>query len=318
MKIALLSKADVVIDSYLEALSPYSVSVCRNREELIKEIPDADILVAQNTGFQYNTIDAEVLGLGKNLKLIQHFGVAWDITDADEARRLNIPVATISAQNSNAVAEQTFYLVIGIAKKTRIAQKAIEEGSLGKILTTELSGKTICIVGLGKIGKILIRMAKAFCMNVIGVKRTPDFESVQKEGLDSVYTSQDLHKALPVSDFVVLAIPLNQETFDYIAAEEFKVMKKGSYLINVSRGPNVNKQALIQALADNKIAGYAADVFWEEPADPKDPLLSDERTLFSPHLGAYTYETVNQCTRAGRENIDRLLKGEPLLNVANM
>jgi phosphoglycerate dehydrogenase-like enzyme len=318
MKIAFLSKTDVTIDAVKETFVPYTVIVCRDRKELLKEIPQIDVLVAQNVGFQFHTIDADVLSLGKNLRLIQHFGVAWDATDAKEAGRLNIPVATIAAQNSNGVAEQTFHLVLSLAKKAREAYRATQTGEMGNILTTELSGKSICIVGLGKIGKILVRMAKAFNMHVIGVKKTPDFDAVLQAGVDSAHTSNDLHQLLPLADFVVLAIPLNKDTFDLINHAEFKVMKAGAGLINISRGPNVNKEALMQALADGKICGFASDVFWQEPADPDDPLLKDDRVIYTPHLGGYSDFAVYQSAEAVKDNIDRLAKGEPVLNVVNL
>ncbi len=95
-------------------------------------------------------------------------------------------------------------------------------------------------------------------------------------------------------------------------------MKKGAGLVNISRGQHVNKEALMQALADGKISGFASDVFWQEPADPEDPLLKDNRVIYTPHLGAYSDHTVYHSAKAVRDNIDRLVKGEPLLNIVTI
>lgn len=123
--------------------------------------------------------------------------------------------------------------------------------------------------------------------------------------------------ALAISDFIILAIPLNDETFNLINEAQFRAMKRTAVLVNVSRGHNVNREALDRALAENRIEGFGADVYWTEPADPDDPLLRDPRVFITPHIGAESAEAIDRMSLAVRENIDRYVKGGPLQNVVN-
>jgi phosphoglycerate dehydrogenase-like enzyme len=189
---------------------------------------------------------------------------------------------------------------------------------MGRVLCTELAGKTLCLVGVGKIGKALARMAKGFGMKVIGVRKRTGAGDVSSSGIESIYTVDRLNDALAVSDFVILAIPLNDETFNLIGDAQFRAMKPTAALVNVSRGPNVDRNALDNALAEHRIASFGADVYWKEPADPADPLLQDPRVFITPHIGAESGEAIDRMSMAARENIDRFVKGEPLRNVVNM
>jgi phosphoglycerate dehydrogenase-like enzyme len=215
------------------------------------------------------------------------------------------------------VAETAFHIMMCLAKKVHETQRSIREAALGKVLCVEMESKTLCLVGVGKIGQALAKMAKGFGMKVIGVRKRAIADDVAASGIEKVYPIARLNEALAVSDFVILAIPLNPETFDLIGEAQFRAMKPGAMLVNVSRGPNVNRDALLKALAENRIAGFGADVYWKEPADPADPLLRDPRVFITPHIGAESAEAINRMSMAVRANIDRFVKGEPLQNVVN-
>lgn len=318
MNIAVLCSAPISIDSLRNALQPYlPLTICQNRDQLARALPSADILVAQNKGFHFHIVDAELLATAKRLKLIQHHGVSYDATDAKAAAALGIPVAVTSGQNHASVAETAFHIMMCLAKKVHETQRSVRDGVMGKVLCVELAGKTLCLVGVGKIGKALAAMAKGFGMRVIGVRKRATTDDVAGSGIEKTCTIDQLGQALSISDFVILAIPLNPETFDLIGEAQFRAMKPGAMLVNVSRGPNVNREALLKALAENRIAGFGADVYWKEPADPADPLLQDPRVFITPHIGAESSEAINRMSMAVRANIDRFVKGEPLQNVVN-
>lgn len=318
MKIAILSSAPVSIASLRDALKEYPpLTVCQTREALLDALPAAEVLVAQNKGFPYHIIDASALKRAQRLRLIQHHGVSYDASDAAAAAQLGIPVAVTTGGNHVSVAEIAFHIMISLAKKAREAQASVEAGVMGRVLCTELAGKTLCVVGVGRIGKALARMAHGFDMNMIGVRRSAQTDDVLQAGFSRVCTIERLHEALAISDFVVLAVPLNDQTFDLIGTPEFEAMRTSAMLINVSRGPNVNREALAGALAKNRIGGFGADVYWTEPADPQDPLLRDPRVFITPHIGAESIEAITRMSMAAKDNIDRLRDGKPLLNVVN-
>jgi D-3-phosphoglycerate dehydrogenase len=316
MNIAILCSAPISIDSLRDALHPYApLTVCRNRDELARALPEAEILVAQNKGFHFHIIDDGLLATAKRLRLIQHHGVSHDATDARAAAARDITVAVTSGQNHASVAETAFHILMCVAKKVHETQRSVREGVMGRVLCTELAGKTLCLVGVGKIGQRLAAMGAGFGMKVIGVRKRAGGDA--PAGFERIFGVARLKDALALSDFVVLAIPLTEDTFDFIGAAEFQAMKPGAVLVNVSRGPNVNRDALLAALAENRIAGFGADVYWKEPADPNDPLLQDERVFITPHIGAESSEAITRMSLAVRANIDRLVKGEPLENVVN-
>jgi phosphoglycerate dehydrogenase-like enzyme len=318
MNISILSSAPISIDSLENALAPYRpLAVCRDREALAQALPSTDILVAQNKGFPYHIIDGPLLATAKRLKLIQHHGVSHDATDAAAAAKLGITVAVTSGQNHTSVAETAFHILMCLAKKVHETQRSVSEGVMGRVMCVEMAEKTLCLVGVGKIGKALAAMAKGLRMRVIGVRRRAVADDAAAAGIEKVYPVQRLNEALAESDFVILAIPLDKDTFDLIGEAQFRAMKPGAMLVNVSRGPNVNREALLAALAQNRIGGFGADVYWKEPADPADPLLKDPRVFITPHVGAESAEAINRMSMAVRENIDRLVKGEPLTNVVN-
>jgi phosphoglycerate dehydrogenase-like enzyme len=317
MKIAFLSKTEINIRHLTEGLAPHDVVPCRSRDELLGAMPGVEVLVVQNQGFPHHTVDADCLRAGAALRLVQHHGVACDATDVGAATRLGIPVAAIPGQNSRSVAEHGFFLLLALARRARAAQRLIAEGRMGELDCTELAGKTLCLVGLGTIGKMLAAMARGFSMRVIGVRRNPGAEDARAAGVDEVHGTGRLREVLAQADFTVLVLPLNRETAGIIGAAEFAAMKRGAMLVNLSRGAHVDRGALEAALARDGIAGYATDAYWTEPADPADPLLGDERVIATPHMGGKSIESILRCVGAVRENVERVARGETPVNVVN-
>jgi phosphoglycerate dehydrogenase-like enzyme len=317
MRIAFLSKTEINIALLKQGLSAHEVTPCRSRDELLRELPRAEVLVVQNQGFPHGTVDAECLRAARRLRLIQHHGVGCDATDVEEAHRLGIPVATLPGQNSRSVAEHAFFLLLALARRIREAQKLVQSGYMGELQCTELAGKTLCVVGVGTIGRMLIGMGRGFSMRVIGVRRNPTPDDVRATGADAIYPSDRLTEALSEADCVILALPLTRETLDLMAEEQFGAMKPGALLVNVSRGPHVKRAALEMAVAQERLGGFAADVFWTEPPDPHDPLLLDDRVIYTPHMGGKSNEAMQRTVHAIRENIERLARGETVLHLVS-
>lgn len=317
MKIAFLSKTEINIRYVTAGLAPHDVTPCRSRFELLRAIPDMDILVLHNQGFAHGTVDEECLRVAKRLRLIQHHGVATDATDTRAAAVLGIPVAIIPGKNSASVAEHAFFLLMALARRMRQAQSLTSMGRMGEVQCVELQGKTLCVVGMGPIGKSLARMAAGFSMRVVVVRKNPMSKDTHGLGIDYVFGTSQLRDALAAADFVVLALPLIDETFNLIGQAEFAAMKPSTMLINVSRGAHVSRAALEEALRDDRIGGFATDVYWTEPADPADVLLQDPRVIYTPHMGGKSYEAIMRSVHSVRANIDRLVRGEALHNVVN-
>jgi len=317
MKIGFLSKTEINIQRLSDALAPRQITVCRSKEELHGEIGGFDALIVQNQGFKRGTIDADILARATQLRMIQHHGVATDITDIEAAAARGIPVATVPSQNSRSVAEHGMHLMLALARRAPLVRRLVAEGSMGEVECSELEGKTLCVVGLGTIGKMIAVAANGFGMNVVGVSK-----NIAKGppilGVVQAFAAVDLHVALALADFSILVLPLNDETENIIDAEAFAAMKQGAFLINMSRGGHVDRTACEAALDSGQLAGYAADAMWQEPVDPNDPMLTDERVVLTPHIGGKSAEAIKRITTTVRANILRFELGEPLENVVNM
>lgn len=173
-----------------------------------------------------------------------------------------------------------------------------------------LRGERVCVIGLGTLGQGVVRRAEAFGMEVVGVKRTP----TPVDGVDRVYTPEEIVRAIEGSTYVVLCVPLTESTRELIGPDELAAMSNESYLVNVSRGPVVDERALIDALEAGEIAGAALDVFEAEPLPEESPLWGMEEVVITPHVAAAHDAYVDRVARIVRENLRRQESGEPLAN----
>jgi D-2-hydroxyacid dehydrogenase (NADP+) len=174
----------------------------------------------------------------------------------------------------------------------------------------ELTGKTLLIIGLGRIGGRLAQLAKAFEMNVIGFRRDP---SAGRGAADAVHTLAELPKFLPTADFVVLTCPLVPETKGVIDAKALGLMQRSAFLVNVGRGGCVVEPALIEALAAGRIAGAALDCTDPEPPEEASPLWSMPNVFITPHTGGETRKYEANVIEILMENLDRMWRGETTL-----
>jgi D-3-phosphoglycerate dehydrogenase len=252
-------------------------------DELCAAIADYDALVVRSQV----QVDAELIAAGARLVVIGRAGVGVDNVDLEAATRAGITVVNAPTGNTIAAAEHTLALLLGLARRIAPADASVRRGEWRRIQFTglELRGRTLGLIGLGKIGMALADRARALEMPVLGVDPYVTAEQAAHHGIDLV----DLDTLLAGADVVSVHVPLNRATRGLIGRDAIAKMKPGALLLNVARGGIVDEQAVADSLAAGRLGGAAVDVFDREP--PTDsPLLDAPNTLLTPHLGASTEE----------------------------
>jgi phosphoglycerate dehydrogenase-like enzyme len=253
-------------------------------------------------------VHREILRQADQLRLIQQCGAGIEGVDLQAAQEQNIWVANVPTEpsgNADSVAELGIYLMIGLSRDFRSMAQNMADRKMGQPQGRALSGRSVGIVGLGGIGRALAKRLKPFGVRLLGLKRTDPDKAAEQLGLDWVGGGQDLPRLLQKSDFVVLCTPLTPQTQNIMSKTSFSLMKKGSFLINLSRGGLVDRDALEDALDSGQIAGAGLDVFWEEPPDPEDPIFT-HNVLATPHIAGSTDISMSGILAAVVENIQRL------------
>ncbi len=254
------------------------------------------------------TLDAQLLERGKQLRLIQQFGVGLEGVDLEAARTMGIEVANVpSEQTGNAVsvAEWVLLLMLALARDYPGQANSIEQRRLGIPVGKTLYGKLAAIVGLGNLGAAIAERLKALGMQVWGIKKRPELSTASSSVIDFLGGLRDLGKVLTSADFVILTVPLRAETQSLIGRAELARMKPSAFLVNVARGPVVSYDALIWALENKVIAGAGLDVFWSEPVAPDDPIFN-HNVIASPHIAGVTDYSMEQIARRVAQNIHRV------------
>ena len=255
-------------------------------------------------------VSQELLETKDKLQLIQQCGAGLEMVDLNAAQRFNIQVANVPTDisgNADSVAELGIYMIIGLSRDIRGMSKSLAEQSMGQPQGKALRNRTIGLIGLGGIGRALVKRLKAFDVHLMGIKKHNPKDAMEELGMDWVGGIEDLKQLLSRSDFVILCLPMTPETRNLIDHNTFSFMKKGAFLINLSRGGLVNRDALENALASGKIAGAGLDVFWEEPPDPNDPIFN-YNVMATPHIAGSTDVSMKGIVKVVAENIRRLGK----------
>jgi phosphoglycerate dehydrogenase-like enzyme len=252
-------------------------------------------------------ITAPVIAAAKNLKAIVQFGAGLDNVDREAAAARGIAVRNVPGANAQAVAELALFLMLALARRLPMHRRSFAARIVGDPPGSELSGKTLGIVGLGASGRQLARMARGIGMEVIAIRRNaaPDPDASWVGG------PADLHSLLGRADYVSLHIPTSAETRNLMNAAAFRAMKPNASVINVGRGDLVDRAALIEALDTKTIAGAGLDVYWEEPPDPADPLLAREEVVATPHIGGVTEEALDRIATRVAEILKELVGPRP-------
>jgi len=260
-------------------------------------------------------VTKDLLDTADRLRLIQQCGAGLEGVDIDAARERNIWVANVptdSSGNADSVAELGIYMMVGLSRDVRGMERSLRDRRMGEPRGRALCGRTVGLIGLGGIGRALVQRLNSFGVRIIGIKQHDPAKAKEELGLDWVGGPEDLKTLLERSDYVVLALPVSPASKHIINRETLGFIKRDAYLINLSRGGLVNRDALEEALANGHIAGAGLDVYWEEPPNPKDPIFA-YNVLATPHIGGSTDVSMNGIVKAVAENIRRIDRGmEPL------
>ena len=285
------------------------------RDLLFSKVEDVEGLLPLLT----DTIDAEVMDAGRDLKVISNYAVGYNNIDLEAATERGIYVTNTPGILTDTTADAAFALLMAAARRIPEAdrhiraKKWIHAWGPRMFIGTDVHGKTLGILGMGRIGSAISRRAKGFDMKVVynDIYRREDLE----EELGITYKSRE--EVLRESDFISLHVPLTPVTHHMIGVDELAAMKETAILINTSRGPVVDERALYEALRDRVIAGAGLDVFEAEPVDPDSLLLSLDNIVLTPHLASGSIETRTKMAVTAATNLVSVLQGKEPPNLVN-
>ncbi|MDR3037157.1 MAG: phosphoglycerate dehydrogenase [Coriobacteriales bacterium] len=288
--IELLKEAGHVVDMKLE-LTP---------AELVATIPEYEALIVRSA----TQASREVIEAGTKLKIVGRAGVGVDNVDVSAATERGVIVCNAPTSNVVSACEQTFALILACARRTPQANASMKEHKWdrGKFSGNELYQKTLAIIGLGRIGGLVAKRARAFGMNLIGFD---PFATPERAAEIGVTLYENLSDVLPQADFITVHLPKTKETIGMFGPEQFAQMKTGVYVVNTARGGIYNVDALAEAVRSGKVAGAGIDVYEKEPCT-ESPLHELEQVILTPHLGASTKEAQ---ARAGLQIAEYVLMG---------
>ncbi|PKP61162.1 hydroxyacid dehydrogenase [Candidatus Atribacteria bacterium HGW-Atribacteria-1] len=304
-KVLLLENMDEKGIKFLEEKADISYVSKHDEETITKALLGKDAVIKRDRGF----ITKKMLEQCPTVKVVGRHGVGLDTIDVKGAEELGIYVVNTPYANVEAVAEHNIALMLAIAKPILKVDKTLREGNwdYGHYLVgEELFGKKVGFVGLGKIGYRTAEICKiGFNMDVYYHDLIRNKIAEEKLGVKFV----SIEELCQISDFVVMALPLNKETEKYFDKEKFNLMKPSAFFINNSRGPIVDEEALINALKENKIAGAGIDVFTQEPPAKDNPLFKLDNVVVTPHSAANSKSAMVGMAMVA-EDIIRILEGK--------
>lgn len=272
-------------------------------DELVKIIPEYDALVVRSE----TKVTPKIIEAGKKLKIIARAGVGVDNVDLPAATKKGIIVVNSPEGNTIAAAEHTWAMLLAMSRNIPQAQASLRAGKWerSKFTGVEVYGKTLGILGLGKIGSHVAAYAIAFGMKVNAYDPFVTKEYADKLGVEL----KDIDSVIKEADYLSLHLPKNKDTANLINAEKIKSMKDGVRIVNCARGGIINENDLAEALRSKKVAAAAIDVYDKEPPEPTNPLLSLDNAVTVPHLGAATVEAQVNVAIDVVEQIIEVLKG---------
>ncbi|MBI5133494.1 MAG: D-glycerate dehydrogenase [Thaumarchaeota archaeon] len=297
-------------------LTIHKKSIPPSKREIIKNVEDKDGLLCSLS----DNIDSEVITCAKRLKVISSYSVGYDHIDIEAATKHGICVTYTPEVLTETTADLAFALLLATARRVAEADALVRKGKWGNtgwkydfMLGSDIYGKTLGIIGLGRIGSAVARRAKGFSMNVLYHNRNR--LSLEKENELSV-KYRSLEDLLKESDFVSIHLPLAKNTFHLLNEQKLKLMKPTAYLINTARGSIVDERALIKALQKKWIAGAGLDVFEKEPLSNKQ-LLKFKNVVLAPHIGSASTETREKMAEVAAVNLLNVLNGKKPLYTVN-
>ena len=273
--------------------------------DIVKDVADCDAILARTAPFP-----AEVMEAGKKLRVIGRHGVGVDNIDCKKAEELGIWVTNAPESNSNTVAEHAIGLIVSLAHNIVRSDKAMRAGDFeirNRVKGSDLEGKVLGVLGMGKIGRLVAQKAHfGLGMKVYGydpylkAENFPEYVT-QVDEWDNMFKN---------SDYLTVHIPATPQTTNSIGAKEFGLMKKSAYIINAARGEVVDEKALVEALKNGSIAGAGLDVFEEEPPANDHPFFSMDNVVVTPHNAALTVECMIRMATHAAQGIHDVLSGK--------
>jgi D-3-phosphoglycerate dehydrogenase len=267
--------------------------------EFVAKLPDADALLIRTA-----LLPREALVNARRLKVVSRHGVGYDNVPVEALTEKGIPLTVVGGIHSGTVAEHAMFLMLALAKAALRHDRAVRSGDWNparvRLEAFELSGRTLLLIGFGRIGRALAARAKAFGMTVLAYDPNVPEVAMAEAGVGKV---DDWRAALPEIDLISLHVPRLPETENMIGATELARMKPTALVINTSRGGLIDEAALAAALEEGKIGGAGIDTFDEEPPRPDNPLFASDRTILSPHIAGLTKEAMARLSIAAAENI---------------
>jgi len=281
------------IVDWIAARLPPHASIARwdRTRPLVEAVAEVEVLLPSAT-----PITREVIDAARRLRLIQQPAAGVEIVDRAAAAARGIPVCNAPG-SGQAVVELAVFLLLALARRLPVARRAFAERQIGTPLGRELAGKTLGIIGMGRIGTGVAERARALGMTVIALGRGGDRAAF-----------------FAACDAVSIHCPLTPETRGLVDAAALAALRPGALVVNCARGGVIDRPALVAALASGHLGGVGLDVHWDEPADPADPLYADPRVVALPHVGGSTEEAFARIAEVVGENVRRLDSGEPLVH----
>ena len=300
--------------SYLQQHADVVQADAAQHDAFVAALKDADGAIGASV-----KITPAMLDGAAKLKALSTISVGYDNFDVPDLTKRGILLAHTPDVLTESTADTVFSLILASARRVVELADWVKAGewkaSIGpELYGVDVQGKTLGIVGLGRIGGAVARRAAlGFNMKVLYTNRSANTEAEQRYGARRV----ELDELLAASDFVCLQVPLTPETRHLIGANELRKMKRSAILINASRGQTVDENALIEALKAGTIHGAGLDVFDREPVDPNSPLLTMKNVVALPHIGSATHETRHAMARCAAENLVGALDGTLKINIVN-
>lgn len=274
----------------------YTERGAEDETELARRIGNAAVAVNIRS---YARFTEAVFRACPGLKMISIWGTGTDNIDLAAAARHGVTVCNTPAVNAYAVAEHTIALMLAVARKIPRIDREMRGGAWPREMLVQLHGRTLAVFGAGAIGARVAQLARGFGMEVLTWSARGDTPAAKDD-------------CLRRADFVTLHLRLVPETRGFIGRQEFALMKPEAFLINTGRGPLVDRDALLEALASRRIAGAGLDVFHDEPVKPDEPLLLTANTVLSPHNAGQTPEVRRDGLLCAIENVEKFLSGRPI------
>jgi D-3-phosphoglycerate dehydrogenase / 2-oxoglutarate reductase len=272
--------------------------------ELIRRIDRAQVAINIRAHARFTE---GVFAACRNLRMVSIWGTGTDNVDLDAAGRHGVTVTNTPGMNARAVAEHTLALMLALARKIPRIDREVREGKWPREMLTQLLGKTLGVFGTGTIGTRVMELGRAVGMSVLAWSLRGERDRIAAAGARPAGKEEILREA----DVISLHLRLIPETRAFLGRKEFALMKRSALLINTARGALVERDALLDALAQGKLAGAGLDVFHDEPVKAGDPLLRLENVLLSPHNAGQTPEVIRDGLLRAVNNVEGFLRGTP-------